>query len=863
MIRPITGSGFATVILSTSLVSFFSIETANAQARDGLEEVVVTARKRAENLQDIPLSISAFTAEDIRAAGVTDLGDIALQTAGLNYDPRSSGSSNGRINNVIRIRGAQVGSSLPHLQPTALFIDGIYSLGGANSMPLSDLERVEVIKGPQSAFFGRNTFAGAVNYITRNPSLDEFETQIDVSAGQYEQNELSLLTSGPIIEGKLGYQVNARLYNRGRLYTTSDGGALGEESTQSISATLYAEPTERLSIKYRFIYLKDDDSAAAEAFLRGSDYDTCTGRTYPGRFATDGTPITLDLSGRPAGFGSPADDGGPINYVCGDVPEFGDPLVAFTTETNTRPPIFGQNPLVTDIGFNFTPGDPLLLENSLLNRTYIDGVPYLDSFGLERFNRRNALTIDYTFENDSSLTFLAGFNEQGLNFLRDFDHTDSPAWYSVDPQSFEDTSFEIRFSSPQDGRLRWLAGATYYEQEFITNGGGGLLVAGCVVACGFLSGQFALPATTGDEAEVAGIFGSVSFDITPKLTLDAELRIMDDERTVTSGGVTLAESYESEVPRVILSYRPTDDTMVYGQYSQGSLPGRVNGLVVICSPDEFLVPWTNPSTGETGTASECDQLAAQGGVPSTPVQELNAYEIGLKQTLLDGRMNLNVAAFFWDWDNKPAGVSFQYFRDAPGTDAFDRDGIPNALPNSLGATIGGSSEMYGVEVETFFQVNDNWNVNFNFSWAETEFTEFFLGGFEQLIGTTNLKGNEEPRYPKFMANFSTTYTDQLNGEWDWFARADVSYQGDYWADYYEFAKGPAYALTNLRAGIEKDGLRIEVFVRNALDEDTWRQVNNGVDFSPNPVNFQFTAFQGVQLAPQTPRTFGVRANISF
>ena len=862
MIRSSISGALCVSLAFTVSVSFTSVEKAYAQS-DDLEEVVVTARKREERLQDIPLSISAFTADDIRKAGVVDLGDIALQTAGINFDPRSSASINGRINNVIRIRGAQVGSSLPHLQPTALFIDGIYSLGGAGSMPLSDLERVEVIKGPQSAFFGRNTFAGAVNYITRNPSLDEFETTLDVSAGQYQQNELSLLTSGPIIEGKLGYQINARLYNRGRLFTTSDGGALGEETTDSVSATLYAEPTDNLSIKLRYIYLKDEDGAAAEIFLRGSDFDTCTGRTYPGRFATDGTPITLDLSGRPAGFGSPADDGGPIDYVCGEPPGFDSSLTRFTTETNTRPAIFSQTPQIVDIGFNSFPADPDALENQLLNQTYLPGVPYLDSFGLERFNRRTALNVDYTFKNDSSLTFLAGLNEQGLNFLRDFDHTDSPAWYSVDPQTFEDTTFEIRYNSPQDQRLRWLAGATYYEQEFITSGGGGLLVAGCVVSCGFASGAFNLPTASGDEAEVSGIFGSVSYDITDKLTIDAELRIMEDERTVTSGGLLLSEAYESEVPRVILSYRFNEDRMLYGQFSQGSLPGRINGVVTICSPDEFTTPWFNPTTGATGTASECAQLAAQGAVPSTPVQELNAFEVGLKQTLLDGRLSLNLVGYVWEWKNKPANVSVQYFRDSPTGNVDDRDGIPNALPNSLGANISGSSDMYGVELESVYRINDNWDVSFNASWSETEFTEFFIGSLEQVIGTTNVKGNEEPRYPNWMANFSASYRDQLNGEWDWFGRADVSYQGDYYGDYFNLLEGPSFVMTNLRAGLEKDDLRVEIFLRNALDEDTWRNVSRGVDFTPNPVNFAFLQFQGVSLAPQTPRTLGVRATISF
>ena len=201
--------------------------------------------------------------------------------------------------------------------------------------------------------------------------------------------------------------------------------------------------------------------------------------------------------------------------------------------------------------------------------------------------------------------------------------------------------------------------------------------------------------------------------------------------------------------------------MVYAQYSEGSLPGRVNGLVSTCSADDFTVSYTNPQTGVDSFDSECKQLAAQGAIPNSPIQELLAYEVGLKSTLLDGRMSLTAAAYFWEWNGKPAGVSVTCFRDAD--DPADRDGIPNAAPNSLGASISGNSEMYGLELETGFRFTDNWDANLNMAWSETEYTSFFSGSMIKQLGTTNLKGNEEPYYPNFMANFITTYQHQLIG----------------------------------------------------------------------------------------------------
>jgi len=863
MFRLSLTNGLYGSVFFSLLITCAAIDTASAQARDGarsgaLEEIVVTARKREERLQDIPLSISAFSAADIEEAGFQDLGDIALQTAGVNYDARANFGTAGRLNSNIRIRGAQVNSSLPHLQSTSLFVDGVFALGGINSMPLTDLERVEVIKGPQSAFFGRNTFAGAVNYVTRTPSLSDFETEVGVSAGSYEQFELSAVHSGPIIDGKLGYQVSARQFGRGDMYTATDGGALGEESTQSVAGTLYWEPTNQLSIKLRGMYLHDEDGPAASGFLRGQDLDTCAGRTFPGRFDDNGDPYTIDFTnGRP-------NTGVPVDYICGKPPGIGEQgAPPVSRETSLRPAIFSQTPGVFNTITGVISGpNPDLLIDQFVRRTFIPGVPYMDDYGIERNNRRVSVNVDYEFDSGMTLSSVAGYNTQEINFIGDFDRTDIQAWYTQDPQWMEDKSFEIRMVSSQDQRLRWVGGATWYQQEFITNGGGGLAISGCFVSCFAFSGIFGLPPTAGDEADVWGIFGALSYDITERLTLDVELRVMEDKRTVAALGSTLTEAYDSTVPRIILSYRPNEGTNIYAQYSQGALPGRVNGNITTCSPDAFTQPYEDPlNPGSFITLSECDQLARQGGVPFTDVQELDAFEIGLKKDLFDGRVNFSAAAYYWDWSAKPSSLSITWVRDAD--DPADRDGIPNDFPNTLGATVAGSSDMYGVDLESAFLLTDNWSANLTLSWVETEFTAFSSGSRAQITGTSNLKGNEEPFVPNFSGSLSTTYTAQLNGEWDWFGRLDVIYQGDYWADYDNLAEGPSWTLTHVRLGAERDDLRVELFVRNLFDEDTWRQVGSAVDFSPQPADFNFLANHGLSLVPQDKRTIGVRANFKF
>jgi iron complex outermembrane recepter protein len=212
---------------AASLALTFGLsEVALAQTL-ALEEIVVTARKREESLQEIPLAISVFSADDIDRSGFKGLEELSLQVAGLQYIDQG-GQRPGRFNPAIRFRGMNVNSNIPTFQLGALFVDGIYVLGSTHSIPLDDLERVEVIKGPQAAYFGRNTFGGAVNYITKNPSTEEFSGKIQASGATYNEFDVSGSIEGPLVEGKVAARIGARLYSRGGMWTASDGGDLGE-----------------------------------------------------------------------------------------------------------------------------------------------------------------------------------------------------------------------------------------------------------------------------------------------------------------------------------------------------------------------------------------------------------------------------------------------------------------------------------------------------------------------------------------------------------------------------------------------------------------------------------------------------------
>jgi len=198
-------------------------------AQPVLEEIVVTARKREESLQEIPLAITAFSAEQIDKAGFKDLTELTTTVPGVQYSSLGLNVP-GRAQSNIRFRGMDTNSLGPTFALGTLFVDGIFVLGNSESIPFDDVERVEVVKGPQSAYFGRNTFAGAINYIMKTPSLTEYSAEVKASGATYDEYSVSANFDGPIVEDKIGVRFGGRVYSKGGMFTASDGGRLGQES---------------------------------------------------------------------------------------------------------------------------------------------------------------------------------------------------------------------------------------------------------------------------------------------------------------------------------------------------------------------------------------------------------------------------------------------------------------------------------------------------------------------------------------------------------------------------------------------------------------------------------------------------------
>ncbi len=826
------------------------------------EEVLVTARRREESLQDIPIAITAFSADDISNADLRNLENIGDQTAGFQFLNQGN-QQPGRYNTQLQFRGLTTAQFSPSFATGALFIDGIYVLNGGTSLSLMDIERVEVIKGPQSAYFGRNTFGGAVNLITRDPNMVEFSGEGSISYSTKENMDANFIVEGPIVPDVLSFSVSGRQYVKKGHYTATDGGRLGDEETTAFNGVLKWQATENLSFKLRYGYSEDDDGPPAAAFASGLLNDSCTGKI-------------IDTAEGPAY---------PTNYICGAVPGVSQ-LIADggVISQNTMLPSYP----IAGIVSAGTPLDAFFLDNS----SSLPNMPTVGGIGLARETERASLFADYETDGGYVLSFSAGFNKQYANWIRDFDLSDRINWFSRDPQWAEDSSYEIRLASPQDQRLRWLVGASYYEQEFFSSGGGGDASTSCLNgfggspftddypgACsfglGFVGITFLFPNSlqNTDEGKVTGLFGSIDFDITDNLTAIIEGRFVEDKLTKGAALISgdpnapvLSETFDDFLPRVILRWEPSENTNIYGSYSEALIAGDFNTFFI--NADD----------------RERQQYLAQDPRISEAIdaETLEAWEVGIKQAFFNGQLQVNLALYKYTWENIKGRSSFQINEtcraaDMGSTQCDPANGIMVGDPkqvvdpstgelvpfvNSRNIILPGSADITGAELETTWAPSENFIAQFNYAYIDSEYTDYEFNFVAPIAGYSQMAGNQTPRQPKQSYNLALTrYFGFMNRPA--YFRFDYIYQGKAYVDESNLAYIESYGLMNMRFGVNTDTYRVELFINNVLDEDAWLAGSRWTDFS-SPSQFDLLTFkQGVALSPQDRREAGIRLSYRF
>lgn len=569
-------------------------DQADAKKSVQLQEVKVTSRRVEEEAQEVPLSISVVSATTIRNKGLENIEDVSRLTPGFTFH-EAFGRQLDRpvIRGMVNVQG----------EPNAsFFIDGVFVQGDISGYDLSNVERVEVIRGPQSALFGRRTFSGAVNFITKLPT-DKPAGNASLQFGDYGQRQARFSYAGPLSD-TFSFGVNAYRNQRGPMYynTVSQRTDLGEQNTTSFGATVNWHPNSNFSATLRANYQHNEDKSPALYRYRLAS-SNCGGTATGGVYAFF-API---YTGRP--------------YECGTLK---------------------------------------LPDQYQINTPDFKLAGY--SAGLETHALRTNLSMDYYFNNGWQLTSTTGYNtnkvygalDQDYSGIRGFDGS----FEAFNEQPTHDFSQEFRLASDQSKPLHGLVGVYLYNQ------GNGYGYKGDLTGFNLKPGKpgnslapvLIAPLVPNATVENRAIFGLLEYQFNDNWKASVELRYGQDtigsvgtdfQSLVIAGVPTkLSRSYNkktkftSKLPRFTVDYMVHSGLNFYALAAEGNKPGGFNATI------------EDASLTDASRQDLIDQ-----GLESFKEEDAWTYELGMKSMWLDNRLRVNVDVFNIDWNNQQLTTS--------------------------------------------------------------------------------------------------------------------------------------------------------------------------------------------------------------
>lgn len=375
-----------------------------------IEEIVVTARKREENLQDTPISITAFTSQSLEALQVDNISQISSATPGLTFDSTTP-ISGSRVSSSIFIRGiGQTDFTLVSDPGVGLYLDGVYiarSVGAV--LDVVDVERVEVLRGPQGTLFGKNTIGGAVN-ITSKRAGDEFAGDLEIKTGTDDRLDFKATVDIPFSDSFRGKFSYANLNQDGNVKNRNGGPDLNDTDAQTAHARLDFEPNDALSMTLSVDWTDRDEQAQAQRLLSFSPTANLVG-----------VPLTDAVAAVVPGFDI-------AQYAC-----LGTSAGAQAATADDC-----RSPFVTYSGSN-TPSDVEV--------------------------KGGSFTLAYDF-GPVQFKSITGYREFEALFARDTDNSPYILVETIDTMDQEQFSQELQLSGAAlNDRLNWLVGYYYFEEE--------------------------------------------------------------------------------------------------------------------------------------------------------------------------------------------------------------------------------------------------------------------------------------------------------------------------------------------------------------------------------------------------------------
>jgi len=644
--------------------------TANENGVTSGDEIVISARRRNEALQDVPIAVTVLTSEEIAKSGVQGVGDIANLTPNVSFDNALNLGTN-----FLTIRGQGQSQYAP--PPAAIVVDGVLTISPLQfNVDEFDLQQVEVLKGPQGAIYGRNAIAGAVNITSRKPG-DTFEARMLAGYGRGEEWRAKASISGPVIPGLLSVLAGVSFTDR-------------RGQVENVTTGAYSDKMKDLTGRLRAIVTPTD---AVEIDVK---------YTYS------------DAKGRDPAY---------ITSRSGDPSMSSDPLDANREGRNPRTLHDLSGKLSVESGFGTA-----------------------------------TLTLAYVHVSE--------------NVEADFDFSPLDIFAVKQKQSESGFSQELRFTSTDDGPLRWLVGGYHVRSK--------RRIGADIFVDPFYFGLTPEPTQADflisqsndlNRYETWSGFANVEYDILPNLEAAVAIRYDDDDLTQHPGaGGTRRAGFSKWQPKGTLTFKPIPEWMLYSSVGKGFRSGDFNA---------------------SGSSFGNPVIAAESAIN---------YEIGTKARLLDGRAILDAAVFRTDLDNGQFKL-------------FDAVGATN-----VGINID-KTRIEGFEIAGAFRLTEGFTLSASLGYADPK-----IRGFTPPPGfggsTAEYIGNRPPRISRYTANVGLDIDIPVSDDLNLYVRPEFRHTSGFYWDLENDYRRPSANLVNLRAGLsDADGSwTVTGWVKNALSE---------------------------------------------
>lgn len=807
-------------LLGTALGLLLATPALAQNAADGTataddDAIIVTAQRRGESLNSVPMAVQAVDAETLKDLRVTDVRDLTTVAPSFTVSQSYQGVP------TYTLRG--IGFNTINLSSTSTvgtYVDEVaYAYPIMNTGPIMDLERVEVLKGPQGTLYGRNTTAGLINFITGKPTA-QFKGSLTADLGNYETYNIGGYLSGPLADG-----ISARIAFRsensdeGWQISNSRGERLGKVRKYGVRGSLAIDPTDGTHIDISVVWWRNkSDTVAGQGIGFTPATDPVTGTSQSRFFNAPGLPA----------------------YLANNWP-------TKATQADWAPEA-GRS---ADIGTGLGLDGPLREDNEF--------------WGLK-------LRIDQDLGESAKLVSLTSYNTFNRNALSDW--SGAPFEVLIQNTVGEIKSFaqELHVEG-EAGSVNWLVGGYYAKDTIIDsnrtmlgqNANVGLIrfVGNGLLATPYNSGGYTATEMAqafrsyedyGDiETETWSLFANADWRLSDSLKLTTGLRYTKDRQDYQGcsrdfngnmlpnvnvvnrylfntvygilanpitqgqcntfnpdlgqfGPVQSVLSEDNVAWRVSLDWKPNSDTLVYGSISRGYKSG------------------TTPINAASNARS------------NAPVRQekLTAYEVGVKATLADRKVQANLAAFYYDYRDKQIST---YFADPIYTALARLDNVPK-------------SKAYGVEAELMLRPVQGLTITGNALWLKTRVDGY--NGTNAAGQPQNFDGAEFIYSPRFQGSVTVAYNTPVSDSLELTGALNARYQSRSNTIFEDLSlyKIDPYAVVNGSVGLKSsDGWSISIWGKNLFDNYYWSAVASNANV--------------VVRFPNPPRTWGATFGIDF